>query len=352
MKNFHFRRGVIWRTRWSFVFAVLLVFLQSCALQHFYIQNHFVGAIGVDQPYLDKLVAERKVVVTKKKLLFMGDTMLARGIGDAVNSGADPYQYVRGILEAHDMRVANIETTIADPTYSQAASKPYTFNAPLRTLQTLRSVNIDLAAIANNHTGDYGRGAMLDMLSQYKQAGIETVGMGVTEDDAFQAKIVNLDGLKVACIAVNDIELAHTKVSSENPGTAYLDKARLSTSIQDARNQGADVVVVIPHWGVEYSLQQNDYQREWGHFMIDAGADLVIGSHPHVVQPTETYHNGQIVYSMGNFIFDGMEGDARHGQMISVEIQKSTTSNSSETKVGDAQSVGILIDAQGFPRPL
>ena len=352
MKQFHYRRGVVWRTRLSFVLSLLFVFLQSCILQHYYFQNQLVNAVGIDEPYLNKLVADRKVETIKKRVLFMGDTMLARGVGEAIEAGDDPYKYVRGILDAHDLRIANIETTIADPSFTLAAQKPYTFNAPLKSLELLKNVGIDVAVIANNHTGDFGHDAMINMLDQYRQAQIKTAGLAQTIDDAFKATITTIDGLSIATIAVNDVELAHTKVTDTLPGTAYLDKDRLSKSLQNARAAGADFVVVIPHWGTEYSLQQNDYQRQWGQFMIDAGADVVIGGHPHVTQPTETYKNGSIVYSLGNFIFDGMEGDALKGQMISIEIEKTISRNESKTTLKSLQSVGILIDAQGFPHPL
>ena len=131
----------------------------------------------------------------------------------------------------------------------------------------------------------------------------------------------------------------------------------IKQAIDDAKNEDADVIVMLPHWGVEYSLTASANQQQWGRFMIEAGADLVIGSHPHVVQPTEEYNGGQIVYSLGNFVFDGMTGDALKGQMASVELTKTiarrgTVNESAEVSISTVRSIPVLINELGFPKPL
>lgn len=358
MKKFHFERGVKRRTRVSFVLVALLLFAESVALQHYYMLNFDLSASAVDVPYLEKLQSVRDIEKsTSIKLIFVGDVMLARGIGSAIDAGQDPFQYVLPIFDEHDIQIANVETTIADPKFTTASVKPYTFNAPLTSLQTLKRAGIDVSSLANNHTGDFGREATIDTIAQFKSAGLTSVGAGRNVSEAFAPKFVEENGIKIAFIAVNDIELNHTKVSPTQAGSAYLDIDLITQSIADARSNGADAVVILPHWGVEYSTAESEDQRQWGRFMIDAGADLVIGSHPHVVQPTEQYNGGQIVYSLGNFIFDGMSGEALEGQMVSVELTKTTKkvgtkSESAEMSTSKATSIPILIDNSGFPRPL
>ena len=287
-------------------------------------------------------------------LLFTGDVMLARSIGQRIEADEDPFAYVQSTIDEHDISVANIETTIADPSIASQAAKPYTFNAPLSSLQTLKNAGIDVSSLANNHTGDFGRLATQDTIDQFASVGLVTVGAGSTIEDAFQHVLVTEQGISVAFIAVNDIELVHTKVSDGVAGSAYLDRDLIANSIQRAKRDGADAVVILPHWGIEYSPVASAQQTEWGRFMIDSGADLVIGGHPHVVQPTEHYNGGQIVYSLGNFIFDGMPANARIGQMASVSITVdetyvANTMLEKDVLIGDLESIPIEINSQGFP---
>lgn len=356
MKKFHYIRGVRRRTRLSFVVVAVLLFAELFSLQHYAFLNLQVSAEGIDTAYLEKLQSERnKEEVVTSKILFMGDVMLARSIGSSIVAGDNPFKFVQPVLDQHDVQVANIETTIADASFAQSAAKPYTFNAPLESLSTLKNAGIDVSSLANNHTGDFGREATANTIDQLANAGLVSVGAGKNSAEAFAPKLVESNGINIAFIAVNDIELAHTKVSDTvAAGSAYFDKELLGESIRNARVLGADFVVVMPHWGIEYSLTASARQQEWGRFMIDEGADLVVGSHPHVVQPTEEYKGKQIVYSLGNFIFDGMSGEALKGQMVSVELQKSTTGRASKremstTKAISFSSIPIQIDAQGYP---
>lgn len=356
MKKFHFQDGLkqrFWRT--SRIVVALLVLFEISALQHFYYQNQQVSAIEPDIALLKKLKTERVPDATHTaSLVFMGDIMLARGIGSSIDKGINPFAGVQEKLDEFDMRIANLETTLANPNIGSPASKPYTFNSSISALDTLKNARLDVASLANNHTGDFGRLATSDTVTQFKNAGLNTVGAGDNIEQAFKPLLIEKNGISFGFIAVNDIELAHTKVGMQTPGSAYFDRDLIKNSIDSAKLAGADFIVVIPHWGVEYSNIQSSRQQEWGRFMIDAGADLVVGSHPHVIQPSETYNGKQIVYSLGNFIFDGMSGEALNGQMISVEVQKSVvkTGTNNEKKqiiIKPVSSIPYKINSNGFP---
>lgn len=299
----------------------------------------------------------------KANLLFMGDTMLARSIGDQIVAGKNPYRYVDSTLRKADMRIANIETTIADPaTAVQAPGKLYTFNAPLQAVPMLENEHIDVSVLANNHTSDYGAPATKDMLKRFEAAKLSTVGAGTTPKLAFTALVKTVplhcrDGktsVKVAFVAVNDIENNFTAVSDTHTGGAYFDKTAITGSITQARQAGAQFVVVVPHWGIEYQTVPSDRQKEWAHWFIDTGADVVIGGHPHVIQPTELYKGHAIVYSMGNFIFDEMS-DASDGQMIQLPITQTIHTTLSKTTadepaLGKVLSIPYRLTADGFPQ--
>jgi len=293
--------------------------------------------------------------------------MLARGIGDRIKQGDNPYKYVQSELQAANLRVANVETTIADPSIATtAANKTYTFNAPLTSLDTLKANNIDVSLLGNNHTSDYGAAATADMLQQFQKRGLLTAGIGSTVDDAFRAAIVavpvkndqdpnDIQTVKIGFVAVNDIDLTFTKVRDGRTGGAYFDQQLIAASIQKARQDGAVAVFVVPHWGIEYQTTPSGRQKDWAKKFIDSGADGVIGAHPHVVQPTEFYKDKPIVYSMGNFIFDGMSGEATKGQMIKLPITLEKTiadQTRSSVAIGTPVSIPLQIDRSGFPVPV
>ena len=297
-------------------------------------------------------------------LLFMGDTMVARGVGDLIVNGTDPYAQVADVVASYDLKIANIETTIAPPEYAvQAKGKAYTFNAPIQTVETLKK-HIDIAVLANNHTKDFGAQATSAMLDVFKAHSLQTVGAGKNVTEAFSPLIVTLgDGIKnpivkVAFIALNDIENNYTIATASGAGSAYFDDQKILTSINSAKNAGAQVVVAVCHWGIEYTNVPTAVQKKWAHFLIDNGVDVVIGGHPHVVQPNEIYKQKPIVYSMGNFIFDGMSGDALNGQMIGVTVHASANFNKSSKApllANNAQvqntvkNIPIAISSKGFP---
>jgi poly-gamma-glutamate synthesis protein (capsule biosynthesis protein) len=310
-----------------------------------------------------KKVASATTKETTYKVLFMGDTMLARGVGASITRGIDPYVHIADKLKEYNVKIANIETTIAPAEVAkQAAGKVYTFNAPLQSIDVIKK-HVDVAVLANNHTSDFGPAATLAMLQAFRQKDIITVGAGKTPDEAFAPMYIAIQPgaddplIKIAVIAANDIENTYTKVTQDRAGSAYFDKNRIVDAIQLAKNANADAIFVMVHWGVEYTAVPSARQKEWGRVFIDAGADAVIGGHPHVVQPSELYKGRPIVYSMGNFIFDGMTGDARNGQMIEVPItirvdeivQGAKTKNTQRyVTVQDIKSIPTNIDNNGF----
>ncbi|MCA9348065.1 CapA family protein [Candidatus Saccharibacteria bacterium] len=306
-------------------------------------------------------------------VVFLGDTMLGRVVGPAILGGEDPFEKMRPILDTYDLKVANIESVIADPAVATTpASKRYTFNAPLAVLDSLKSVPIDVNVLANNHTGDFGRLAMLDMLQNFDNAGLTHVGLGADIDTAFQPLLMDLKlqpigvddapdvSAKLAIIAFNDFENSFSDAGVGLPGSAFFDKTKLQASIDNARSEGADFVFVVPHWGTEFVLNQhNTRQQELGHWLIDAGADAVIGGHPHVIQPTEVYNGKLIVYSLGNFVFSGMESIANtgRGQMVGLTIgtkiayREDEIVQSGDLEMSEPAYHFYNLDMAGYPIP-
>jgi len=297
-------------------------------------------------------------------IIFMGDTMLARTIGDKIVAGANPYNNI-GMIQSYSLRIANLETTIADPAVAvKAKGKLFTFNASLQSIDTLKTNKIDIVSLANNHTVDYGPAATSDMIARLKAAGIKPVGAGNNINEAFAPVFATIEAknnqpaynFKIAIIAVNDVENQYTNVTDHSAGSAYFDKDKIAASIKSARDQKADFVIIFPHWGTEYQTTANDTQKAWGRFFIDSGADMVIGGHAHVIQPTEEYKGKYIVYSMGNFIFDDMKGAASIGQTVAVRLNASVMLNDGvmdtktlKTSLSPPEYTKTRLDNDGFP---
>jgi poly-gamma-glutamate capsule biosynthesis protein CapA/YwtB (metallophosphatase superfamily) len=245
------------------------------------------------------------------QLAFVGDIMMGGKVDLLLQrNGYDyPYQHISTYLSEADIAAANLENPITDR--GQPYDKQYVFRtSPLAVPELARS-GLDIFSLANNHTLDFGMEGLLDTMDLLKEAGLHHIGAGMNEDEAYQPVIVDVNGIKAAYLGFSRV-VPHVswKADKKNPGLAETyDYRRPVAAIEKAKEQ-ADIVVVLVHWGLEKKTIPEQYQTELGHRYIDAGADLVIGSHPHVLQGIESYKGKWIAYSLGNFIFTTNENAA------------------------------------------
>ena len=243
-----------------------------------------------------------------------GDIMLGRGVG-AQHAG-DPGRPLRPLaprLRAADVTVGNLESTLSDDGVPQQPGDD-SFAADPAVVGALAAAGFDVLSLANNHTGDYGDGALRDTLRRLHRSPIRTVGAGIDVDAAWRPVVVRRDGLRIGFVAFNAIgETPRATVSRAGaaevrmqPRTGPLDARdlrRLTRTIRDLTEQ-ADVVIGLPHWGDQYTNVPVPDQRRVGRAMLDAGANLVVGGHPHWVQGIQTHRGRLVVHSLGNFVFD------------------------------------------------
>ncbi len=260
----------------------------------------------------------------------VGDVMLGRGIAaTAERRGVDHAFAASGDLLAGDLTVGNLESPFTTRSDTLRPG-PYRLIAPPELAAALPTAGFTALALANNHARDAGPEGLADSLVVLEHVGITALGAGATTDAAYAPRIQTLNGLRVALLAFNDVidpadgaaaRLAPVLAAPEewrDPDTlacaeacanvrAWLGPAAL-TAVQTARAE-ADVVVVQTHWGVEYAAVPSARQRAWAERLVAAGADLVVGAHPHVLQPAERIQSGGrtgfVAYSLGNFVFDG-----------------------------------------------
>ena len=247
------------------------------------------------------------------RLAWMGDVMLADGPGRVIARGRDPFEGVMNAMKGADLRIANLECVVA--TGGRRAAKPWTFRAHPRVLDVLRR-HVDAVSLANNHSGDFGPQAFAQMLGRLQRAGLPYFGGGANLRAAHRPAIIERQGLRIALLGYNEMFPRRFEASSGVPGIAWADEEQIVADIRAAREL-ADVVIPYMHWGQEHSETAHARQRALARLMIHAGADAVVGTHPHVRQNVEIIEGRPVIYSLGNFVFDGFsDADNNTGSIL------------------------------------
>lgn len=276
-------------------------------------------------------------------LAFVGDVMLADTPGRVIRAGRDPLAPFADRLAAADIRIGNLECVVSDKGRADP-EKPYSFRAHPRTIKTLRR-HFDAVSVANNHSGDYGPAAFADMLARLELAGIGFFGGGRTLAAAHRPWIVEKRGVRIALLAYNEFFPRWFEADFDQAGVAWSEDEQVRLDIERARrNDRADIVIPFMHWGWEGETRASDRQRQLARLMIDAGADAVIGGHPHVVQDIEIYKGRPVIYSLGNFVFDGFEAEeTTTGWLVTLAVDRQGAR--------DFRVTTARIDREGTPHP-
>lgn len=236
-------------------------------------------------------------------LVAVGDIMLARDTATAIaQNGVDyPFAATSDWLRAADLAFGNLETPLSG--LGQLATSGIAFRADPSSADGLINAGFDVLALANNHIGDYGGDALAETIQHLTQRGIATVGAGADETAARAAQIVEVRGLKIAFLARSGIPYGAPAASAAAPGAAWFDAEQTLADVRAAAGQ-VDLVVLSLHWGSEYTYAVTGEQQDFVRQAIDAGADLILGHHPHNAQALDLGQNWLAAYSLGNFIFD------------------------------------------------
>ena len=261
----------------------------------------------------------------------VGDVMLARQVSKAItrNNLTYPFQEAGSFLAGADLTFANLESPVASGG-ERLPGKGIWFRAKPETVTCLTGAGIDVVSLANNHVLDYGSPALLETIQYLSAAGIRPVGAGQTITEARLPVIIEEKGVKVAFLAYSDMadivwSYAHPRslrATASLPGVAPLVPEEILADI-DLAGLKADVVIISLHWGNEYQEVPTVQQRQLAHTLIDRGASIIIGHHPHVFQGIEVYGRGLIAYSLGNFLFDQDWSEAtREGLLMQIKLTK------------------------------
>ncbi|MFD3165516.1 CapA family protein [Herpetosiphon sp. NSE202] len=249
------------------------------------------------------------------ELAIVGDIMLARSIGERILSdGPEPvFAGVYADLVNADLTIGNLETAVADT--GEPAPKAYRFLAPPESIASLSHAGFDLVSLANNHSLDWGESALSETIGLLNQANIANVGAGMNAEQAYRPVILEKNGLRLAFLAYVDVPVENGgfvteswTATADQAGLAWAEPAVIAADVAAIR-PSVDHVIILLHSGYEGVNQPNEIQRSNAYAALEAGATLVLGAHPHVLQGYEARPNGQfIAWSLGNFVFDGFDG--------------------------------------------
>lgn len=218
------------------------------------------------------------------------------------------------------------------------ADKQFTFRTNPKYVSILQELGTDIVTLANNHALDYGRTAFEDTLEALDQAGIQRIGGGYSISEASAPAVCTVQGQRFAIFGATRVSPSADWYASESQSGLFqtYDPTKLNAAIQEAK-KSCDHVIVFVHWGIEKNETPEEYQRSLAKGYIDAGADLVVGCHPHVLQGFEYYKGVPIIYSLGNYLFDN-----RTGQTVLLETSFSDENPPSVQLVPCQRSGGVL----------
>ncbi len=249
---------------------------------------------------------------------FGGDTAFTHGLADR-----DPLGDVTEMLSAPDLTLLNLETVVAEPDVGTPLDKTYVFKSPPSTVTTLRNAGVDGVSIANNHTLDYNTAGLLRTIELLDDGGIVNFGGGATAEEAYGHDLVEVGDWTVGLVGLTHIECwwvaNDPTLWPESPWACPGFEDRTVEAVS-ATSAASDITVVMVHWGIELQHCPEPYQRDLAHRWVDAGADLVIGSHPHLLQGVEKIEDAWVVHSTGNFAFPSAREDRAYSAFFSFEV--------------------------------
>jgi poly-gamma-glutamate synthesis protein (capsule biosynthesis protein) len=253
-----------------------------------------------------------------------GDTSFTHGLDQR-----DPLSDIAPVLTEGDLAIVNVETVIAEEEVGAPIEKVYVFKSPPASAEILADAGVDVGALANNHALDYGRDGVLRTIEILEEAGLATAGTGRGPGAAYAGTRTRVHGWRVAVLSLTRVPCDRPEPGETFiPEIAWACPADVDATVAAVAGAAArsDLVVVMAHWGVERQACPEPHQRELARAWVDAGADLVVGSHPHVLQGVERFDDAWVLYSTGNFAFPSAREESSYTAVFRFEVAEAGTS--------------------------
>ena len=258
-------------------------------------------------------------------IVAVGDIMLGGTAAEIlIREGYDyPFKQVAGLLSNADTVIGNLEGPLTSICNSSIdLEKEYVFRSPAeKVAPALKKAGFNLLSLANNHILDYGVQGMNDTINALNKQGISSVGAGENSSQARAGRIINTDNGRLGFLSYSLTFPESFWATDTSPGTAFGHEKQITLDIKRLKNL-TDNVIVSFHWGREKTTELRPYQPKLARAAIDAGASLVLGHHPHILQAIEKYKDGLIIYSLGNFVFGSYSQDAKTSLIARITLNE------------------------------
>ena len=316
-----------------FLFLIVLVISNiSHAPKNLQTSNH---------PSSESSVQQEEQKDTTISMAVVGDIMChSPNYKDAYNASTKKYDFstffpqIKSYISNADIAVGNLETTFAGG--NKAYSGYPTFNSPPQLAKDVQDLGIDVLTTSNNHSMDSGYNGLFNTIDTLDDLGISHTGTFKSEEDKNKILIKDVNGVKIAFLSytygTNGIAIPKGKEYCIN----LIDKDLIKKQLESAKAQNPDVICVSMHWGIEYKLQPNTEQTDLADYLFENGADIILGSHPHVLEPMEkrtvtlsdgTKKDGFVIYSLGNFISAQKDKYTKDSIILNLKITKHSQGN-------------------------
>ena len=276
----------------------------------------------------------------------VGDIMLSRWVAEEIAKAGDvkhPFLKTAKTLKNADILFGNLETPITEGKKIQINEMILRSNPEV--IDGLKFAGFSILSLANNHFGDFGQIGMKNTFKFLKEEKISYVGAGRNKKEAHSVTIKQIRGKKIGFLAYSDrnFTLAHYEANKIKPGIAPMRKEGLREDIKKAKKE-TDFLIISMHAGKEYQKLPTFWQKEFAKLAIDYGADLILGHHPHIIQPYEKYKEKYIFYSLGNFVFDqDTPNETKHSVILKLALDNKTL------KIKEINPIPVLIEKYSQP---
>lgn len=328
------------RTFFLILLIIFAIILGWIGYKRFYSNNSkFVSSENISQDNSNSEDSDLTVKTTKKEditinMSVIGDIMCHNSqYIDAFSGSTYDFSYVfsdiKHYIDNADIAIGNLETTFAGA--ARGYSNYPTFNTPEQLAQNLKDFGIDVVSTANNHCMDTGYKGLVSTLDYLDSAGISHTGTSRTQEEQNTVLIKDINGIKIAFLSftygTNGIPVSLEKTYSVN----LISNELILNQLQLAKAQNPDLICVSMHWGIEYQNTQNKEQERLADLLFQNGTDIILGSHPHVLQPMEkrtitledgSTKDGFVIYSLGNFMSGQTKERTRNSIILNIELTK------------------------------
>jgi poly-gamma-glutamate capsule biosynthesis protein CapA/YwtB (metallophosphatase superfamily)/Tfp pilus assembly protein PilF len=279
-------------------------------------------------PAVDDLAARMRGEEDPFEIIAVGDLSLARGVNVDFYTGrsGSPLQYVAPLIGRARVAFGNLESPLTKRAKRVATKGPRGGSIYLKGNPDyaflLTEAGFDVLSLANNHIMDYGEQGLSDTIYYLEQEEIKHVGAGPNLAAALEPAVIDVDGYVIQILAFSAVEPRGYFAGPAKPGTAPLAEGTVLGAIGRAKSK-ANLVVLSLHWGGESMAYPSSEQKRLAHRFVDAGADVILGHHPHVIQGVELYEGAVIAYSLGNFLFDSRYPERHYSTLLVIEVSRS-----------------------------